>query len=50
MLKVVIVAAVILWLQGFFGHFDFPGPRHISSLIDLLSIAIVLLIIVGFLS
>jgi hypothetical protein len=39
----------LLWIYGFFGHFDFSG-KYRSGSIYFLSIAIIGLIIIGFLS
>lgn len=49
MLKLSILVTIMLWIHIFFGHSDPPGIYHSSS-IYFLSIAIVGLIMIGFLS
>lgn len=49
MLKFVILMTILLWIHSFFGHSASPGAYR-SSGIYFLSIAIVGLIIIGFLS
>lgn len=49
MLKFVLLMAMLLWIYGFFGHSD-SGGKYRSAGIYFLSIAIIGLIIIGFLS
>jgi len=49
MLKFALLMAIMLWVYSFFGHSDSPG-KYRSSSIYFLSIAIIGLIIIGFLS
>ena len=53
--KISLLALIILvltahWLLSFFGQSIFPGIPHTSGFIDILSVVIVLLIIINFLS
>lgn len=50
MLGFVISAASILWLYSFFGYSDPPEAFSKSGYINLLSVAIIVLIVIGFLS
>lgn len=50
MLKLLILVTMLLWIYYFFGHSDLSGTLHSGGLIYLLSVVIVALIIVGFLS
>jgi len=50
MLKFLILASIILWVDGFFGRSEFPGTSLKNTSITVLSVIIVTLIIIGFLS
>jgi hypothetical protein len=50
MLKFTILIAILLWIHNFFVRPDFPGEHYSSRLTYILSIAIIGLIIIGFLS
>lgn len=50
MLELLILVLTIYWLLGFFGQSIVPGMQHKGGFIDMLSVVIVILIIVKFLS
>lgn len=49
MLKFLILVAIILWIDGFFGHSGSVGTS-LNTSINVLSVIIVALILIGFLS
>lgn len=50
MLKFLILVAIILWIDGFFGHSEIMGTSLKNTSINVLSVIIVTLILIGFLS
>ncbi|HJR79870.1 MAG TPA: hypothetical protein VJ821_07345 [Anaerolineales bacterium] len=50
MLELIILVLTTYWLRSFFGQSIVPGIRHTGGFIDMLSVVIVVLIIVNFLS
>lgn len=50
MLKFLILVAIILWIDGFFGHSESQVSSFKNTSINVLSVIIVALIIIGFLS
>jgi hypothetical protein len=50
LLELIILGFTIYWLLSFFGVSMIPGMQHSSGFIDTLSVAIVVLIIIRFLT
>ncbi len=50
MLELFVLVLTMYWLISFFGQSDFPGVPHTGSFIYLLSVFIVFLIMIKFLS
>jgi len=50
LLELIILVLTIYWLLSFFGQSIVPGFAHAGGFIDMLSVVIVVLIIVKFLS
>jgi hypothetical protein len=50
LLELIILFLTVHWLLSFFGQSTFPGIPHSGGFIDMLSVVIVLLIIIRFLS
>ncbi|HEX2998577.1 MAG TPA: hypothetical protein VHP14_27390 [Anaerolineales bacterium] len=50
MLELIIFGLTMYWLLSFFGQSTVPGMRHKRGFIDMLSVVIVILIMMKFLS
>ncbi|MGB8983718.1 MAG: hypothetical protein WCC12_17750 [Anaerolineales bacterium] len=50
MLELIILVLTVYWLLSFFGQPIVPGLQHTAGFIDMLSVVIVVLIIMKFLS
>jgi len=50
MLKVLILVAIMLWVYVFFGNHSLLGIRRKNIVVNILTVIIIVLIIVGFLS
>jgi hypothetical protein len=50
LLELIILVLTVHWLLSFFGQSSVPGLAHSAAFIDMLSVVIVVLIIVKFLS
>lgn len=50
MLKFSILATIMLWIYVFFGNHNFLGIHRKNVLINILTVIILVLIIIGFLS
>ena len=50
MLALIILVLTVYWLLSFFGQSIVPGVRHTGAFIDMLSVVIVALILLRFVS